>query len=81
MIKDIVTKYRKGLGVKHPISYQRFADEVNVYLHPGHQRTWAHWRKIENGNYLPTYYEINYLVSHATGWVRDFAAELLAEME
>ena len=72
---QLIDKYRNGL------SYSKFAFAINDHLPGGFGFQAAHWHSIWRGAYKPNYYAMWYLSQCGTGWVRDFAADMLAALE
>ena len=74
---QIIDKHRKGNG----LTIRGFADEINAYLPANFGFSHSHWYAIYRGTYHPEYYATRYLSETATGWVQDFAKEMLKALE
>lgn len=73
----LIDKYRKN----NDLSFRGFAAEINTYLPDNFGLSYSHWHSIYRGAYLPDYYSAWYLAYAASGWVRDFAKEMVKALE
>ncbi len=81
-ISEVIDKYRTQIsGDGKPASFRLFAEQINAELPSNHYYRPEHWYAVARGSYLPNYYLLFYLSKFAAGWVRDFAADALAELE
>jgi len=78
---EVIDKYRTISGNGKPASFRQFAEQVNADLPRDHYYRPEHWYAVARGTYRPNFYLLFYLNQFATGWVRDFAADMLAALE
>lgn len=78
----VVRKYRARLGThKRPLSYARFADELNQAIqHLELQVSYQTIKNWEDGLHRPNYFFIMQLANHASqqSWQRGFAMDILS---
>ena len=74
---QVVRDAREASG----LSYRRARDEINKFLPENHGVSFNAIQAWESESYSPPFYVFAYLRDHATGWVRDFAADALAAID